>query len=213
MHQSKVPQLRFKDCISVWDNFKINQIFSINPKQNIYSFKNEKIKSVDLEHLDQGTGILLGHKKNNNDGRVFKKGQVLFGRLRPYLKKYWLSTFDGNCSGEIWVLDGKKVDNIFLFYVIQTEYFNHLANVSSGTRMPRADWNYIKSKQFFIPTTFEQTKIASFLTSVDSKIEKLTRKKELLEEYKKGSCRSCSAGKFGLRMKMGIIILIGKKIS
>ena len=203
MHQSNVPELRFESYNSDWENIKINEIISINPKQNLDNPKNENIKSVNLEHLDQGTGILLGYDNSSNDGRVFKKGQVLFGRLRPYLKKYWLCAFSGICSGEIWVLDGKKVDNRFLIYMLQTEYFNHLASISSGTKMPRADWNYIKSKKFYFPDRKEQNQIASFLSTVDSKIEKLTKKKELLEEYKKGVMQKLFSGEMRFKDENG----------
>lgn len=186
MHQNNTPQLRFKEFYNKWEENHIDQIFKLSNNQKLNNNSHDTIKHIELDNLSQGTGLLLDFKVINKAQRSFKKGQVLFGRLRPYLKKFWHASFEGSCGGEIWVMDGLKVKNRFLFYMVQTNYFNYLINVSSGTKMPRADWGYVKDKSFYIPGLDEQQKIASFLSSVDSKIEKLIRKKELLEEYKKG---------------------------
>src|SRR5690606_10598365 len=95
---------------------------------------------------------------------------VLFGKLRPYLKKYYQPNFDGVCSSEIWVLKGKKVLNDFLYFLIQTNSFLDLANQSSGSKMPRADWSILENGLFLFPCEKEQKKISSFLSLLDEKI-------------------------------------------
>ena len=102
------------------------------------------------------------------------------------MKKFWKAEFEGVCSSEIWVLKGKSIINTYLFQIIQTEKFNFEVNNTSGSKMPRAECSYIASIKFHYPSPSEQQKIASFLSSVDKKIQQLIRKKELLEEYKKG---------------------------
>lgn len=67
---------------------------------------NEK-RCVELEHISPETGSLLGFTSTldlKSQKAVFRKGDVLFEKLRPYLRKYWFAAFDGVCSTEIWVL-------------------------------------------------------------------------------------------------------------
>ena len=91
-----------------------------------------------------------------------------------------------SCSSEIWVLKGTKILNEFLFRIVQTNNFIDLANQSSGSKMPRADWSVVENGLFSFPTLPEQSKIATFLTAVDEKLQALKKKKSLLEVYKKG---------------------------
>jgi type I restriction enzyme S subunit len=186
---ARVPQLRFPEFNGEWRTDELINLIEIssnkfNPIQNS---KNKKC--IELEHLSQETGELLGHVDSKNQASTknsFTKGQVLFGKLRPYLRKFWMSYFDGVCSSEIWVLNGKKLTNNYLFHFIQTSKFNQIANISSGSKMPRADWKYMSQVPFSHPTKSEQQKIAVFLTAVDTKIEQLSKKQALLGEYKKG---------------------------
>ncbi|MGB2553751.1 hypothetical protein ACPF04_11425, partial [Campylobacter sp. MOP51] len=88
-------------------------------------------KCIELEHLSQDTGQILGFVNSSEQKSIkneFQKGQILFGKLRPYLKKFYKAEFDGVCSSEIWVLQGKKVSNDFLLYLIQTNKFVQIAN-------------------------------------------------------------------------------------
>ncbi|CAA6821926.1 MAG: Type I restriction-modification system, specificity subunit S (EC [uncultured Sulfurovum sp.] len=184
-----VPKLRFGEFSGEWENSELNNLIEISSKKFNPKTNNENMKCIELEHISQGTGELLGFtysNKQESTKNIFKKNQVLFGKLRPYLKKYSLVNFDGVCSSEIWVLDGKKVVNNYLFQLVQTYKFNQIANISSGSKMPRADWKYMSEIPFFIPQKLEQQKIATFLTAVDKKIEQQTKKKTLLEAYKKG---------------------------
>jgi len=184
-----VPELRFPEFSGEWEEKQFGNICQI--KKSKYNPENEKesLKCIELEHLSQNTGKILGYcdsKGQNSVKNRFEKGDVLFGKLRPYLRKYWLAKFDGVCSSEIWVFDGKEILNDFLFQLIQTNKFNYISNISSGSKMPRSDWKYMKHVKFKIPSNREQEKIASFLSKVDKKIEKLEKKQELWETYKKG---------------------------
>src|SRR5690554_7359491 len=65
------------------------------------------MRCLELEHFEQGTGKIIGFVDSLNQAsikNVFGKGEVLFGKLRPYLKKYWFTEFEGVCSSEVWVL-------------------------------------------------------------------------------------------------------------
>jgi type I restriction enzyme S subunit len=190
MEKQLIPQLRFQEFNDLYSKQEFSDLVirvkkSYNPNKDLENFQ-----CIELESLTQKTGQLLNtfdSKELKSNKTRFNKNDVLFGKLRPYLRKFWLAQFDGVCTSEIWVFKGRIISNPFLYYLIQTDKFNYEANVSSGSKMPRADWNYISSIKFAVPNSSnEQKKIASFLTAVDTKITQLTKKKALLEQYKKG---------------------------
>lgn len=191
-----VPVLRFmQDDGQDFPDWEFTQIGSVvkekSPKFNPVK-EASVLKCIELEHLSQGTGELLGYTDTSvskSTKNKFKRGEVLFGKLRPYLKKYLLAPFDGACSTEIWVLKGDNLYNSFLFQFVQTDNFLTRANVSAGSKMPRADWNVVSASYSYFPTKPEQAKISNFLTAVDEKITQLTQKCELLAQYKKGVMR------------------------
>lgn len=183
-----MPKLRFREFSGEWEDKIFGEIATNKSKKHNPQKDKNSYKCIELEHLSSENGLLLGYIDSLNSESIknmFNKNDVLFGKLRPYLKKYLLAPFDGVCSSEIWVLNGIEVSNSFLYYIVQGEYFINLANQSSGSKMPRADWDNISNSIFFIPQKEEQEKIAIFLTSIDEKIEKLTKKDKLLQEYKK----------------------------
>jgi type I restriction enzyme S subunit len=188
-----MPAFRFKNDdgrdFPEWEYVPIgNKVKEKSPKFN--PDKQSKIMNcIELEHLSQSTGELLGYTDTSNSKSTknkFDKGDILFGKLRPYLRKYLKAPFDGVCSTEIWVLKGNEISNEYLFQFIQTDGFMTQANISAGSKMPRADWNVISSSYAYFPKPDEQIKIANFLTAVDEKITQLTQKCELLAQYKKG---------------------------
>ncbi|MCB4782524.1 MAG: restriction endonuclease subunit S [Sulfurovum sp.] len=172
-----------------WRKIELSDVFEISKNKFNPKTTNKNEKCIELEHISQGTGKLLGYTNSSEQQsikNIFKKNQVLFGKLRPYLKKYWKADFEGVCSTEIWVLDGKSITNDFLFQFIQTEKFNQVANVSSGSKMPRADWKYMAEIPFNIPPLKEQQKIAQILSTWDDAISKQEELIVAKERLKKG---------------------------
>ncbi len=158
-----------------------------NPKNS------ENKKCIELEHINQVDGSINGFtnsKEQKSIKNVFYKGDVLFGKLRPYLKKYWLAEFDGVCSTEIWVFKpkGKFCSNSqYLFNLVQSHDFIQAANVSSGSKMPRADWKYIVNYPLSIVNSLpEQKRIAQILSTWDKAIEKQNLLIDKKIEQKKG---------------------------
>lgn len=156
----------------------------INPITSSKSYK-----CIELEHLAQGSGILLGYANSNelkSQKSVFEEGDVLFGKLRPYLRKYYLANFDGVCTTEIWVLKTKnETSNRFLYQLVQSDKIIEAANLSTGTKMPRAEWKTVSETKIPIPTLNEQTAIATALSDADaliSSLEKLIAKKRNIKQ-------------------------------
>ena len=164
---------------------------------------NEHKKCIELENIAQEDGSIIGwidSAKQKSTKTIFEIKNVLFGKLRPYLRKYWHANFEGVCSSEIWVLKEKQVcSSDFLFRLIQSDKFIQAANVSSGSKMPRADWNYVSSFPFALPPLPEQQKIAEILSVWDSAIEMQSALIEKLETRKHGLMQQLLTGKKRLK--------------
>ena len=187
-----VPKIRFKEFSDEWDYKTFDELIDI--KSNTYNPSNNNInyRCIELEHINQGSGTINGYCNSNeqkSNKNIFKNGDVLFGKLRPYLKKYWYASFDGVCSSEIWVAkskDNNKIINKFIFDIFQSHYFLQLCNLSTGSKMPRADWSFIKEQSIPIPSIKEQEKISNTLELFNKKIELQSKKIEDLKLFKKG---------------------------
>lgn len=93
---------------------------------------------------------------------------MLYGKLRPYLQNWLLPSFDGLAVGDFWVLRPKNADSSFLYRLIQSRQFDEVANQSTGTKMPRADWKLVSKTIFFIPSSIdEQAAIGTYLEHFD----------------------------------------------
>ncbi|CRX45678.1 type I restriction enzyme%2C S subunit [Yersinia enterocolitica] len=185
-------ELRFTDKnggdFPEWEYGAISELISnksekYNPQDGI------SYPCVELDCISQEDGKLLKTVNSllqKSIKNTFKKGDVLFGKLRPYLRKYILAPFDGVCSSEIWVLKGILMNNYFLYQFIQTDFFINLANKSTGSKMPRADWDTISSTFISYPGKEEQTKIANFLSAIDDKITEKKVELDKLKTWKQG---------------------------
>jgi len=201
-----VPELRFKEFDGEWIKKDFGSIVEKVKAKHDPQKSKEGYPCIEMESIAKESSILLEVFNSKNQLSIknkFSKGEVLFGKLRPNLKKYVIAPFDGVCSSEIWVLKGKELSNQFLFRLIQTNKFYTSTLVTSGSKMPRADWAYISSSIFPFPSLHEQQKIASFLSTVDEKIQQLSKKKELLEQYKKGVMQKLFSGELRFKDENG----------
>ena len=171
-----------------WASEKISKVFT-NKSKSFNPLLNESLPCIELEHLSPNTGQILG-TVNSSDQQstknLFEPNSVLYGKLRPYLRKFAKPQFKGVCSSEIWVLTGLKISNDYLFQFVQSEQFTELTNIQSGSKMPRADWNVIADSEIEFPCLEEQTKIANFLSAIDQKIEVVAEQIEQAKTWKKG---------------------------
>ncbi len=116
-------------------------------------------------------------KEAIKSGIIFDGSQVLYGKLRPYLHNWLNPDFKGVAVGDWWVLKPIVMDKNFLYRLIQTQQFDNIANQSSGSKMPRADWNLISNSKFMVPLSKEeQSKIGRYFDSLDTLITLHQRK-------------------------------------
>lgn len=183
-----------------WQNKKLEEICHLSKIRLNPVTSSNNFKCVELEHLSQGTGRLLGYIDSSeqlSQKTFFKKGDVLFGKLRPYLKKFLFPTFDGVCSSEIWVLNSiNNIESKWLYYLIQTDKVLEAANQSTGTKMPRAEWNIVGNVSIPIPPTkAEQSAIATALSDTDSLISSLEQLIAKKRAIKQGAMEELLTGK------------------
>ena len=132
---------------------------------------------VALEHLAPGSPALRGWSKAGaaaSAKTLFRTGDVLFGKLRPYLRKAAPAPFAGLCSTDILPLFGRnRLDTRYLAQLAQwCPLQQHAVATSSGTKMPRTSWAQLGAFTFPLPPLPEQREIAAILSSVDDAIEK-----------------------------------------
>jgi type I restriction enzyme, S subunit len=141
---------------------------------------------VGLEHIDSDD---LHIKRWDDIGegtsfsKRFRKGQVLFGRRRAYLRKVAYAEFDGICSGDITVLE-QKGDGLLpelLPFVVQTEgFYEHTQKVSAGGLSPRAKWRDLATYEFALPPISEQRRIAEILWAAEKAEQRLRDSEDAL---------------------------------
>lgn len=137
----------------------------------------KNLQYVGMEHIGQGNGLLLGTIDSNSvlsTSFRFQKGDVLYGRLRPYLKKACVAEFEGCCSTEIFPIFSEHIDASFLKYWLLTDKTTTaINNTCSGCRMPRGNMNEVLNLDFYYPPLSEQKEIVEYLDSSFAKIDKL----------------------------------------
>ncbi|PMM87094.1 hypothetical protein BCT45_05175 [Vibrio breoganii] len=187
------PTLRFKaddgSEFPDWEESTVGELVSIKSSK-VTPSSDIDLPCIELDNLSQVTGKIIGDLSvgdSRSQKSKFNEGDVLFGKLRPYLRKFAHPNFSGLCSSEIWVMSSKgRLFEEYLFQLIQTESFVSEANKSSGTKMPRADWKVVSAFKIGLPNRAEQTKIANFLSAIDQKIDLTNSELEKANEWKKG---------------------------
>ena len=119
-------------------------------------------------------GVAFSGERKIIEGVSFCKEDILVANIRPYLKKAWIATIAGVCSADVLVLRAKKINPMYLYFVIASDDFvNYVMSGVKGTKMPRGDKRFILKKSIYVPSLLEQRKIAEVLSATDKEIELL----------------------------------------
>lgn len=141
---------------------------------------------VSLEDIVPGAGTLVSGSLSqySAEGTTFEKGDVLFGKLRPYLAKYWLADREGVVGGDIHVYRPRKgVDSRYLAYIVGSRNFiRYAVAASKGVKMPRVEW--MSLRQYGVNRYDERTQheIADYLDCEVGEIDAMLAKLEALDE-------------------------------
>ena len=148
---------------------------------------------IALEHVESWTGrVSLPNEEVSFESQVkrFQFGDVLFGKLRPYLAKVTMPQLAGVCVSEFLVLRANEaVSPPFLEHKLRSKCVIDLINSSTfGAKMPRADWTLMGNLKFAYPPVVEQQKILEHIgkkcVKTDQSITRAEREIELMNEYR-----------------------------
>lgn len=135
--------------------------------------------SLDLEDIQKDTGAILvktkaSERKINGDKVVFRKGQVLYSKLRPYLKKILVAPDDGICTPEFVPFDTYLVDENYIAYVLKSPHIDYVINsVTYGVKMPRVGTDTMINLLIPLPSLAEQKRIVEKLEQLLPLCERL----------------------------------------
>jgi type I restriction enzyme, S subunit len=178
------PEIRFGGFEGDWEELE----FKFIALRSSQSCSENHLPRIEYEDIVSGDGRLnknLFKKVSQKAGIQFAKDDVLFGKLRPYLRNWWLAEFQGIAVGDFWVLTSATGAASFLYCLIQTEAFERIANQSAGSKMPRSDWKLVSNSLFRVPTdTLEQQKIGIYFRTLDELISKHAIQLQKLKQIK-----------------------------
>lgn len=180
----KEPKIRFKGFSGEWKDLPFSEIV----ERTSSTGKTGSLPGIEFEDIVSGEGCLnkdVYQKDCRKYGKIFREGDILFGKLRPYLKNILLAEFKGIAIGDFWILRPGDNDSKFIYNLVNSEAFMRVANVSSGSKMPRADWNLVSSTNFLLPQDkIEQEAIGKYFTSLDTQISASTSRLASLKQMK-----------------------------
>ena len=146
---------------------------------------------IGLENIESWTGKLLGKSGETDEDpsaltlegtsltNTFEPGDVLFGKLRPYLAKAWVGEFSGRSTTEFLVMRPVDTEPRFLRYVFLWHRFVDAVDASTfGSKMPRADWDFIGNMSVPLPKCRKQRAIADYLDRETARLDAMVAEKE-----------------------------------
>jgi restriction endonuclease S subunit len=190
------------DIPEEWEIKRLNYLMRNIVEKALITDENEFI--VALENIESWTGEFVApenQKIPEGDLKAFDERDVLFGKLRPYLAKALVANQRGLCVGEALVFrTNRHLFNRFLIYRILTREFIDFIDASTqGAKMPRAEWEFIKTLAIAYPQREEQLRIVDFLdretARIDEVVAKVESQVEKLQEYRQALITSAVTGK------------------
>ena len=173
-------------------------------KEKVNPLEIKEVPYISLEHIQKDTGKLLGHGSSievKSSKTKFTRGDLLYGKLRPYLNKVYISDFEGVCSTDLLVFPRNELlSNTFFFYrFLCRDFVNYTSHNVSGVNLPRVNFQTLSQFKIPFPPLPEQHRIVAKLeelfTKLDAGKEELLRAKARLKRYRQSVLKSAMEGK------------------
>lgn len=164
-----------------WKWVTLGDVVSVS-KEKTEDFSSPSLRYIGLEHLEKGYGIIgfasvEGIRSLKN---IFHPGQILYGKLRPYLNKHDIVDFPGVCSTDILVFSCKDgANNKFINYFFNLNHFKEYAVANSkGINLPRVSEQVVLNAFFPLPPFDDQQRIVDRIESLFAKLDEAREKAE-----------------------------------
>lgn len=188
-----------------WNLKKLKYL--VRPRTDNGILESHNLTKVALENIEGFSGRYIETEENfEGAGTTFYEGDVLFGKLRPYLGKAYIAEFNGQCVTDILplVVDTLQVDREFIFYrIISTDFIDEVNSSTYGAKMPRASWKFIGNLRIPFPSVTEQRKIVSSIKSetktLDKAVTKTRQQIDLIKEYRDSLITNAVTGQITIK--------------
>ena len=157
------PKIRFAKFSNNWEKRKFNTFVERISNNTSCNFPN-----VTYDDIDSKNGILnkkVSQLSRGKHGILFQKNDILYGKLRPYLNNIIKASFKGIAVGDFWILRANEDPDFFLA-LIYTSRYKYITSISTGSKMPRADWKLVSNYNFYIPSIEEQKWIGNMISKL-----------------------------------------------
>lgn len=195
------------DIPAHWTTKRLGRLLR-NNEDKVEPDEDARLPYVGMDQVESGTGRLLSIDPTFTPSGVsnrFAAGDILYGKLRPYLAKACCVDFDGLSSSELLALRATRdTDRRFLLYQLLADGFVGLMDAwSYGTKMPRTSWDLVRAVVVGVPALKEQRAIADYLdretAKLDALVEKIETAIERLREYRSALITAAVTGKVDVR--------------
>lgn len=200
------PNAKFKPSGVDWIG-EIPEGWEVKRIKDVVELVSEKTNDnsmpyIGLENIESWTARYIpSDSTTEGTNNMFHSGDVLFGKLRPYLAKGYLPQNDGICSTEFFVLRPyRNVHNKYvLYFILSHQVIDYLKNQVAGVKMPRTNWDSFSNLTIPLPNSAEQQSIASYLdekcSEIDATIANLEKQIEKYKELKRALISEVVTGK------------------
>ena len=209
------PDVRLNPTVTGWlngapEHWKVTRLKSV--VSNIVEQTHERSKTdtyIAMEHVESWTGRVIEADQDvvfESQVKRFRSGDVLFGKLRPYLAKVSSPSQSGVCVGEFLVLRRihSDIDPRYMEYLLRSKpVIDEVSRSTFGAKMPRADWSFMGTLAIAVPPLSEQSAIAAFLdrttADLDAAVISVRREVSLFREYRTRLIGDVVTGKLDVR--------------
>lgn len=172
--------------LSSWKKCELKEVFKVVKDKYNPQTENQIVNYIGLENIETSKGII----SKNNSSEVksiktkFKKDDVLYGKLRPYLNKHDVVNFDGICSTDILVFRFNDINTAkyINYYFNLPMFIQYAVENSSGINLPRVSEKTISKYKISLPTIEEQQEIVNILDNLLAKYNKIKNLEQQLEK-------------------------------